>query len=100
MEQQFFVDLWNVLQNKAQGLEDDDNLAGPMTSEEVKGVTSSAVGSLDDGAVFDETSNAYKRLRLDAERLLIQDFKDNLPRWFKNYTSKPEWMIISPDEGK
>lgn len=70
-----------------------------MTSEAVKGATSSAVGSNDDGAVFDETSNAYKRLRSEAERLLIQDFKDNIPRWFRNYISRPEWMIIGSEEG-
>lgn len=93
----FFVELWAELQRRAKKSNVSDDLAGPMSYTDVKNSTSSAVGSEDDGAVFDETGDAFKRLRSSAERLMIEDLKYSLPRLFKNYFTRPQWLSIDAD---
>jgi hypothetical protein len=41
----FFVDLWDELQDRAKTTPTDDNLAGPISYSDVKGATSTEVGT-------------------------------------------------------
>lgn len=95
----FFVDLWAELQRRERKRGVGDDLAGPMSYADVKNSTSSAVGSEQEGAVFDETSEAYRRLRSTAEKLMVEDITYSLPRLFKNYFQKPQWLTIDADSG-
>lgn len=69
-----------------------------MTVTDVKGATSGAVGSEDEGSVFDVTIEEFTLLRNRAENFIIEAVKNNLPVTFKQYLSKPEWTTVGePD---
>lgn len=79
----FFLELWDELQDRARRNTSGKGLAGPMSVEDVADRTSSAVGSEEDnGALFDETAGAYRRLRVRTEGfiqdLLIQNSREAL----------------------
>lgn len=90
--------MWAELQKRARKRDAEDNLAGSMSYQDVKDSTSSAVGSDKDGAVFDETTEAYIRLRSEAERLITEDIVSSVPKLFRNYTQKPAWLAANADD--
>jgi hypothetical protein len=65
-----------------------------MSYEDVKNSTSASVGSEDDGGLFDETINAYKKRREHAERLMIETVKYSLPAALRAYIHKPNWLTL------
>jgi RAD50-interacting protein 1 len=65
-----------------------------MTYTEVKDCTSEAVGSQDEGSVFDVAINDFESLRNKAETLIINALKYKFPANFSQYLSKPEWQTI------
>jgi len=65
-----------------------------MSYNEVKDCTSNAVGSTEEGSVFDVTIAAYQRLASRTEDLITQAMKYALPNSFKAYLTKPEWTTI------
>lgn len=99
---QFFVDLWDQLQDRAKVTEVDANLVGEMTYGEVKDCTSSAVGSEEEGSVFDVTIDNFQRLLKKSESLLIEGVKSSFQISFRQYFNKPQWATvgIEPVPGK
>ncbi|RDL31891.1 RINT-1 family protein-like protein [Venustampulla echinocandica] len=96
--EEFFIDLWDELQSRAKRASaSQDNLAGSMSYTEVKDCTSVAVGSQDEGSVFDVTIENYERLRNKAEKLLTQAISHAFPSIFKLYLSKPQWTTIGDE---
>lgn len=91
---QFFVYLWEHLQARAKGTRVEDNLAGDMSYTEVKDATSDAVGSEEEGSVFDKTIETYQNLRSKAGELIISSLKKSFPTSFKQYLTKPQWTTI------
>jgi hypothetical protein len=94
---QFFVDLWEQLQERARITGADDKLVGSMSYTEVKDCTSGAVGSEDEGSIFDVTIQGYQRLTKRAESLIIQSIKYGFPTSFRAYLTKPEWTTVGDD---
>ena len=88
------MEIWDQLQDRAKFTRVEDNLVGNMTYTEVKDCTSGAVGSEEEGAVFDVTINDYERLRDNAETLIINTLKYKFPVNFSQYLSKPMWQTI------
>lgn len=72
----------------------EDNLVGNMTYAEVKDCTSQAVGSQDEGSVFDVTIKDFGNLRNKAEALIVNALKYKFPANFSPYLSRPEWQTI------
>ncbi|KAH8791597.1 RINT-1 family protein-like protein [Hyaloscypha finlandica] len=92
--EEFFVDLWDHLQDRAKVTPVEDNLVGNMTYTEVKDCTSEAVGSRDEGSVFDVAINDFQSLRNKAEKLITGALKYKFPANLSQYLSKPEWQTI------
>lgn len=80
------MELWEELQIRAKG-NPDKNVAGCLTVEDIAERTSSAVGSADDtGALFDETANAYGKLRIRTEELMIDFLRRNMKDALRPYS--------------
>ena len=88
------MDLWDHLQDRAKVTPVVDNLVGNMTYTEVKDCTSEAVGSQDEGSVFDVAINDFQNLRNKAEKLITGALKYKFPANLSQYLSKPEWQTI------
>jgi hypothetical protein len=70
-----------------------------MSFSDVKGRTSAAVGSEDEGALFDETVHALKRLAGRAENLMIEAISYSFPASLKAYRDKPQWTTVDDVDG-
>ena len=86
--------MWDQLQERAKTTHTNGNLAGSMSYTAVKESTSSAVGSEDEGSVFDVTIDGFERLRGRAEGLIIQAMKYAFPSEFRQYLTKPQWTTV------
>lgn len=75
-----------------------DNLVEAMSYEAVRNSTSVSVGSDADGAVFDETVNAYTKQRDHAQLLMTESIKHSLPATLRAYTNKPNWLTVDISE--
>jgi hypothetical protein len=91
------VDLFAELQRRAQSISIDDNIAGQMSYSDVKEATSNAVGSDDEGSVFDMTIENFTRLQSRALELLIQALKYQFPQNFKLYLTTPLWTTVGDE---
>ncbi len=65
-----------------------------MSYTEVKDATSDAVGSEEEGSVFDKTIESYLNLRTKAEELIVSSLRKSFPTNFKQYITKPQWTTI------
>ncbi|KAI9844885.1 MAG: hypothetical protein M1837_005171 [Sclerophora amabilis] len=93
----FFLELWDELQDRARR-STGSKLAGPMSLEDVAERTSNAVGSeADSGALFDETADAYKRTRVQAEEVIIELLVSNIRDVFKPYSRINPWSSVDVD---
>lgn len=90
----FFVELWNELQVRAKNTGREDNLAEQMSYEDVKSSTSAAVGSEEEGGLFDETIRSYRYRRDHAERLMTESIKYALVPSLRGYINKPNWLTV------
>jgi hypothetical protein len=94
-EDVFFLELWEDLESRASKGTPNKALAGNMNIRDVASVTSSALTSGnddDDGALFDETAGAYKRLRQKTEEMLVDLVVGNVKGELKAYVK----MYICP----
>lgn len=90
--------MWEQLQTRAKAREDQNNLAAGMSYDQVKGRTSAAVGTEEDGGVlFDETIAAYSQRRKRAEEFLSEALVDSHRKAFKAYLHRPQWSTIADD---
>jgi RAD50-interacting protein 1 len=94
---QFFVDVWEQLQERAKVTSTTDRLVGSMSYTEVKDCISDAVGSNEEGSVFDVTIEGYQRITKSAESLITQAIKYSFPASFKAYITKPEWTTVGDE---
>ncbi|KAI1324511.1 RINT-1 family protein, partial [Xylariaceae sp. FL0255] len=96
--EEFFVILWDELQERARKNSDQDTLAGGMSHDDVKDRISSSVGSDGDGGIlFDETIAAYGFRRKTAEDYLVAALIHSHQKSFRPYISNTHWTTISPD---
>ncbi|KAJ5674118.1 hypothetical protein N7462_009557 [Penicillium macrosclerotiorum] len=100
----FFIELWSELQERVQQNRGSGrNLAGSMSVAEVASRTSPAVTNNDsndaqsspDGALFDETASAYRRLRLQSESIIISTLTSNITATLKPYSRTATWATLS-----
>ncbi|KAG4437008.1 hypothetical protein IFR05_007512 [Cadophora sp. M221] len=92
--EEFFIDMWEDLQERAKDTDGNANLAGEMSYNEVRDSTSDAMGSELEGAVFDKTIESFEKLRQMAESYITQAIKYSFPVSFKQYITKPQWCTI------
>ncbi|KAK0713099.1 TIP-1 family-domain-containing protein [Lasiosphaeria miniovina] len=96
--EEFFVTLWEQLQSRAKSRENQSNLAGEMSYDDVRDRTSSAVGTEEDGGVlFDETIAAYSQRRKRAQEFLSETLIESHRKVFKAYLHRPQWSTIVDD---
>lgn len=98
----FFVELWSELQGRVkQNKDGGKNVAGSMSVADVASRTSPAVANnhgrtMDsDGALFDETASAYRRLRLRSESILTSTLTSNALSVLKPYSRTSTWATLS-----
>ncbi|MCJ1449538.1 MAG: hypothetical protein MMC23_010058 [Stictis urceolatum] len=97
----FFLELWDELQYRARNnVQDGRKVIKDMTVEAIAEITSSNVGSdAITGALFDETSSAYRRLRVRAEEVIIETISYSVREGLKLYCRINPWSSISPELG-
>lgn len=96
--EEFFVELWDRLQARATKSDDQSNLAGGMSHDEVKGRTSQTVGTGEDGGIlFDETIKAYTERRTAAQDLLTEAVIRSHADAFRAYIQRAHWTVVSED---
>ncbi|KAJ5293919.1 hypothetical protein PENANT_c009G01294 [Penicillium antarcticum] len=99
----FFVELWSELQDRVlQNRDNGRNVAGTMSIAEVASRTSSVVNNngtqtetSSDGALFDETASAYRRLRLRSETIITSTLSSNILAALKPYSRVSTWATLS-----
>ncbi|KAJ5925709.1 hypothetical protein N7454_008348 [Penicillium verhagenii] len=97
----FFVELWSELQERVR--QGGKNVAGTMTVAEVAARTSPAVNNngvsssetSSDGALFDETASAYRRLRQRSESIITSTLISNITAALKPYSRVSTWATLS-----
>ncbi|KAJ5643919.1 uncharacterized protein N7484_006426 [Penicillium longicatenatum] len=94
----FFVELWSELQERVR--QGGKNVAGSMTVAEVAARTSPAVNGVEnpqtsDGALFDETASAYRRLRQRSEAIITSTLISNITAALKPYSRVATWATLS-----
>lgn len=100
----FFVELWSELQERVRLNRDGGrNVAGTMSVADVASRTSPAVANngtasiqpSSDGALFDETASAYRRLRLRSESIITSTLTSNITATLKSYSRLATWATLS-----
>ena len=98
----FFVELWTELQERVrQNKDGGKNVAGTMSVADVASHTSQAVnnsnsqGTASEGALFDETASAYRRLRLRSESIITSTLTSNVRSALKPFSRVSTWATIS-----
>lgn len=102
----FFVELWSELQERArQNRGSGQNVAGTMSIADVASRTSPAVAGYNsssnsqaassDGALFDETASAYRRLRLRSEAIITSTLTSNILSALRPYSRVSTWATLS-----
>ncbi|CBF76557.1 RINT-1 family protein [Aspergillus nidulans FGSC A4] len=101
----FFVELWSELQERIkQNKHSGKNVAGTMSVADVASRTSSAINNTSgeisqdetpEGALFDETASAYRRLRQRSESIIISTLVSNVRSALKSYSRASNWSTIS-----
>lgn len=98
--EEFFVEMWDRLQARAKKSDDESNLAGGMSHDEVKERTSQSVGTNEDGGIlFDETIKAYSARRDTALEWLIAAVQESQSKAFRPYIQRTQWTTINEDSG-
>lgn len=101
-----FLELWYELQDRVeQNTQTGRPVAGPMSVSDVAARTSSLVakngnGDKVDGALFDETASAYKRLRVRSESVIVSALVSSIQSTLRPYSRVSTWASLStnPEE--
>ncbi|KAL1964074.1 hypothetical protein VTN77DRAFT_7492 [Rasamsonia byssochlamydoides] len=100
----FFLELWSELQSRVRRNTDGGrNVVGPMSVAEVAQRTSQAVAdnyhsggtAISDGALFDETASAYRRLRQRSESIIISTLISEVHSSLRSYSRVSTWSSLS-----
>lgn len=114
----FFLDLWTELQSRAQnnsGIQSrPSSAAGPRESRSTaaalniadiasrtsKTLIDSHLDEMDDtnGALFDETANAYARLRARSESVIVETLTTRIREVMRPYTKSSIWTTLTTTE--
>lgn len=95
----FFLELWAELQDRANNRDKISRNLGSL--QEIQSKTSSAVGQDNDnaaaqgGALFDETAEAYRRLRVRSEGIIVETLTYNIREALRPYTRVSTWASLS-----
>jgi hypothetical protein len=95
----FFLELWSELQDRANNRDTISRNLGSL--QEIQSKTSAAVGQDDDlasaqtGALFDETAEAYRRLRVRSEGIIVETLTYNTREALRPYTRVSTWASLS-----
>lgn len=101
----FFLELWSELQERVRKNKDGGrNVAGPMSATDIASRTSQAVtnnrhnrtqSAIADGALFDETASAYRRLRLRSESIIASTLTSDIHSALRPYSRVSTWTSLS-----
>lgn len=95
----FFLELWAELQDRANNRDKISRNLGSL--QEIQSKTSSAVGQDNDnaaaqgGALFDETAEAYRRLRVRSEGIIVETLTYNIREALRPYSRVATWASLS-----
>lgn len=99
----FFLELWYELQDRAaQNARTGRPVAGSMSLSEVAARTSSCVNDTNgghdegvEGALFDETSSAYRRIRIRSESIIVSALTTSMQTSLKSYSRASTWASLT-----
>lgn len=99
----FFLELWSELQERVkQNNHTGRPVAGCMSVSDVAARTSSVVANNEDGenpaegALFDETASAYRRLKMRTESIIASTMVSSAQSALRAYTLISTWSSLSP----
>ncbi|KAF2758217.1 RINT-1 family protein [Pseudovirgaria hyperparasitica] len=91
----FFLELWEELQDRARNSASLGKTTAAMSVTDVAEKTSSTVGSDGEGgALFDETASAYQRLRVRAEKIIVETLNHAVSLALRPYTRINPWSTL------
>jgi hypothetical protein len=96
----FFLELWDELRDRAKRSNSPTHgLGAEISIAEVAGKTSATVADseaeADQGALFDETAAAYRRLRIRSEGIIIDMLSSNVRHTLRAYRAINPWATLS-----
>ena len=93
----FFLELYDEMQHRMRrNAGSGKGLAGDMSAEDIVERTSRAIGSQDDsGALFDETADHYRRLRIRTEALLQDMLIHDISESLRQYGRINSWSSLT-----
>jgi hypothetical protein len=95
----FFLELWDELQDRANNRDTISRTLGSL--QEIQSKTSAAVGqdgghaAAQSGALFDETAEAYRHLRVRSEGIIVETLTYNIREALRPYTRVTTWASLS-----
>lgn len=103
----FFLELWDELSDRArQNSGTNRSVARDLSTAQIASRTSSVINGrsaegeeaneTENGALFDETASTYRRLRIDAESLIIESLNLKLRNALKPYSRLTTWSSLTP----
>lgn len=93
--EEFFMGLWEELKTRVRQVDDQTNVVGGMSYDQVRGRTSSEIDSAKNGAIFDETIKFYSKRRESAQTFLVDALAESHQTAFRPYISKAQWSIVN-----
>lgn len=98
----FFLELWEELQDRANTRDQISRNLGSL--QEIQSKTSASVGNADadsgvQGALFDETAEAYRRLRVRSEGIIVETLVYNVREALRPYARINTWASLSGSGG-
>ncbi|KAL9110336.1 MAG: hypothetical protein Q9227_005067 [Pyrenula ochraceoflavens] len=106
-EDVFFLELWGELVDRAQQNSNTNrSVARDLTTAQIVSKTSASLGNNgnadpdsddhdENGALFDETASAYRRLRLRCESILVETLTSNVRSSLRSYIKLASWSSLS-----
>lgn len=89
--------LWEEIKGRVKQVEDQTNVIGGMSYDQVRDRTSSEIDSVGTGNIFDETIKFYTKRRERARAFLVDALAVSHQTAFRPYLSKAQWSIVSGD---
>jgi len=101
----FFLDMWEELQDRANNRDQISHNLGSL--QEIQSKTSASVGNAAadgdnsgvQGALFDETAEAYRRLRVRSEGIIVETLVYNVREALRPYGRINTWASLSSGAG-
>jgi hypothetical protein len=94
---QFFLDIWEGLQDRARG---EDSIGGMTVADVAERTSKSVGGDGDGGGLFDETALWYARLRDRSEKIIIDTLHSNVREALRPYRTMYVAQIGNPSVGE